>query len=245
MSNVPTGGKTGQVLAKKSNTTYDLYWRDGNFLPLSGGVLTGDLDVRGHDLKNNVVITSANGNDYETYPLGFSYSQINSNNYQQNTGEDFPIAYATLLNVKQGSARFFQVLVRHHEYMDIAVRQYYQNAGGFQPWTRIATGPRLLWSGSWSSGTLTVSGFSKYKLFLVRFSENGMLFYATRNAGTFRGFGGYATSTTHHTLAMSHSCSGDVLTWINANRLSHGENSVHSSFYDGGSCTVIEIWGVC
>ena len=202
-----------------------------NYLPLAGGSLTGGLDVGGHDLKNNVVITSENGNDYATYPLGFSYSQINGSNYQQNTGEDFPIAYATLLNVKQGSARFFQVLVRHHQYMEIAFRQYYQDAGGFQPWTRIATGPRLLWSGSWSSGSIIVPNFDKYTVFIAKVSGFATRILCVKTPDGFLRGGSTYPSSDVISLEITINCtySGNTLTYVYARTMPHNVSGNHGS----------------
>jgi hypothetical protein len=47
---VPTGGTTGQVLKKLSNTNYDTYWAlDGGGVPYSGA--TGQVDLGNYDLK--------------------------------------------------------------------------------------------------------------------------------------------------------------------------------------------------
>lgn len=46
---VPTGGTAGQILAKASGTDYDTEWITnsgaGNYLPISGGTLTGQLEI--------------------------------------------------------------------------------------------------------------------------------------------------------------------------------------------------------
>lgn len=47
---VPTGGTAGQILAKASGTDYDTEWitnsgGSGNYLPISGGTLTGQLEI--------------------------------------------------------------------------------------------------------------------------------------------------------------------------------------------------------
>lgn len=48
-SSIPTGGLTGQILSKRSNTDNDVEWiappsNNGDFLPLSGGAMTGGID---------------------------------------------------------------------------------------------------------------------------------------------------------------------------------------------------------
>ncbi len=53
---IPNGGTTGQLLAKASNTDKDTAWIDpptgggasGDFLPIIGGVMTGDIDMSGN-----------------------------------------------------------------------------------------------------------------------------------------------------------------------------------------------------
>lgn len=46
---VPTGGTAGQILAKASGTDYDTEWITnsgaGNYLPITGGTLTGQLEI--------------------------------------------------------------------------------------------------------------------------------------------------------------------------------------------------------
>lgn len=47
---VPTGGTTGQVLAKNSATNYDTGWISESYLPLAGGTVTGTLTVSGQGI---------------------------------------------------------------------------------------------------------------------------------------------------------------------------------------------------
>lgn len=214
---------------------------------LSGITMQGDLDVRGHDLKNNVVITSENGNDYATYPLGFSYSQIHGNNYQQNTGEDFLIAYATLFSVKEGSARFFQVLVRHHEYMEIAVRQYYQMQDGFQPWTRIpTTAVKKLWgTGSWTSGYIDVPGIERYHLLGFKlYGSSAMIVAFRRDLETAPIYGGVFYPNADDrvmTKYLSISVDGNRLTRNRVFSMYHYASGDHSEVTDRA---IEEVWGI-
>ena len=41
---LPTGGQTGQILSKNSNTTGDVEWTTPNYLSLTGGTITGALN---------------------------------------------------------------------------------------------------------------------------------------------------------------------------------------------------------
>jgi hypothetical protein len=60
---VPTGGTTGQVLKKLSNTNYDTYWAlDGGGVPYSGA--TGDVNLGTHRiLAQNATIASSGSGD--------------------------------------------------------------------------------------------------------------------------------------------------------------------------------------
>ena len=58
-SGVPNGGTTGQILSKNSNTDKDTVWIDapsggvsGDFLPTTGGTMTGDIDMQGKNISN-------------------------------------------------------------------------------------------------------------------------------------------------------------------------------------------------
>lgn len=53
---------------------------------------------------------------------------------------------------------------------------------------------KTLWTGEWSSGNITVTDVSKYKIFLVRMDGQGTMILAMKNGDYFRGMGGYASS---------------------------------------------------
>lgn len=56
---LPTGGSTGQVLAKSSSTNYAVQWitpsLDGDYLPTSGGTINGKLIIKGNLISGNGV----------------------------------------------------------------------------------------------------------------------------------------------------------------------------------------------
>lgn len=67
---VPTGGSAGQILAKASNTDYDTEWitnsgGSGSYLPLSGGTLTGNLNVKHSNIDAKL---ANNGISANTWP---------------------------------------------------------------------------------------------------------------------------------------------------------------------------------
>jgi hypothetical protein len=69
---VPTGGTTGQVLKKLSNTNYDTYWAlDGGGVPYSGA--TGQVDLGNYDLKvQSLTIGKGNNSLVNNTALGHS-----------------------------------------------------------------------------------------------------------------------------------------------------------------------------
>jgi len=69
---VPTGGTTGQVLKKLSNTNYDTYWAlDGGGVPYSGA--TGQVDLGNYDLKvQGLTIGKGNNSLVNNTALGHS-----------------------------------------------------------------------------------------------------------------------------------------------------------------------------
>ena len=119
--------------------------------------------------------------------------------------------------------------------------------GTWQPWTEVLdrNNTRVqLWSGSWSSGNITVPDFDKYTVFIIRVSSNGARILAVADSGCFRGGTIYALTSSAHSIQVNATYSGTSLTWGYCNRFSHLEGSAHNGFYDGGSCSIIEIWGV-
>jgi hypothetical protein len=98
-----------------------------------------------------------------------------------------------------------------------------------------------LWTGSWSSGNITVDGISQYHLFIVRMSEQGtQMLVSVYDDGSgiyFRGFGGYSPSSTNEVgYYLNATMSGDTLTMVNCHSINaSGTRTAH---------TVCEIIGV-
>lgn len=100
-----------------------------------------------------------------------------------------------------------------------------------------------LWSGSWATGDLQVSGISAYTLFLVRFrntstsADQATLANVVLHGGYFRGTGGYAVSASSETqYFVAATLSGDTLTMVDC----HATTSAGSRV----PMTIIEIIGV-
>ena len=98
-----------------------------------------------------------------------------------------------------------------------------------------------LWSGSWSSGNITVDGISQYHLFIVRMSGQGtqmlVSVYDDGSSIYFRGFGGYSPSSTNEIgYYLNATMSGDTLTMVDCHSINaSGTRIAH---------TVCEIIGV-
>lgn len=102
--------------------------------------------------------------------------------------------------------------------------------GGIISLNETAIKGKLLWSGSWNSGTITVSDFDKYSLFQVQFTWQATDAIAFKHSGFFRGMGGYTTATpTITTFQINASISGTVLTMVALNAIDHLSNGAHST----------------
>lgn len=105
--------------------------------------------------------------------------------------------------------------------------------------------PKLLWSGSWSSGTITVPGFTNYLIFLVKSSSGDMAicwFDVGTNYKLVLGGAQYALNATqqlHFTFRASFN--GDALTLQHAYALEHSYNAGHTASY---TRSISQIYGL-
>lgn len=102
--------------------------------------------------------------------------------------------------------------------------------------------PKLLWSGSWTSGSITVSDFSSYKLLLVQ-TTDGDSAVCWKDGSLLLGGGIYPLSGSSGQMVYSvrASFSGNTLTMQNSYALVHGISGNHSGQYDR---TVSAIYGL-
>ena len=81
------------------------------------------------------------------------------------------------------------------------------------------TGPlqmgKVLWTGTWTTGSIVAPGLSGYSLIEVQISGNDTAIVAAKKAASFRGIGGTAWSdATGSRYVFSATFSGDTLTWV-------------------------------
>lgn len=100
----------------------------------------------------------------------------------------------------------------------------------------------LLWSGSWSSGNITVTDLDKYTVFLIRVNNNAASLLCAAKSGYFRGGVIYAaTSTIAYSIQLGATYSGTTLTWGFCHKFNHVDSSTHGAI---STESVVEIWGV-
>lgn len=73
---------------------------------------------------------------------------------------------------------------------------------------------KTLWTGSWSSGNISVPGFSDYSLFEITYDNKGSKTLAMKHGTYFRGIGGFpASASTFMILGFGATFSGNTLTF--------------------------------
>lgn len=86
-----------------------------------------------------------------------------------------------------------------------------------------------LWSGSWSSGDITVPDTDKYTMFLVRISNYSAYFPVIKYSNHLRGLGGYSSAESSTiTLGFSGTFSGDTWTFVGANSTVQKSDGTHT-----------------
>lgn len=94
---------------------------------------------------------------------------------------------------------------------------------------------KLLWSGSWSSGSITVPDFDKYRLFQIGLEGAGAPIITAKHGTYLRGIGGFTTEApTIITYHLGITFSGNTLTWVACNGFSHVPSGSHGSISSNG-----------
>lgn len=111
-------------------------------------------------------------------------------------------------------------------------------------WSLRASGAKLLWSGSWSSGSITVPDFSKYCAFILTMEGQGttMPVYRAPGSGFMRGMNGYTSATpTIVTYHFACTVSGETLTFVACNNMTQIPSAGHGAYVNN---VVSGLWGV-
>lgn len=119
---------------------------------------------------------------------------------------------------------------------------YASTASGARANLGVAQMPKLLWSGSWSSGSITVDGFSDYKLFLIQ-TTDGDASLCWKDGNLLLGGGLYplSGSSGQVSYALRASFNANTLTMQNSYAIVHTIGGQHSDKY---SRTVNAIYGL-
>ncbi len=99
---------------------------------------------------------------------------------------------------------------------------------------------KLLWDGTWTSGTCTIPNTDDYSIFIIDFVDHATPMLAVRNGDYIRGLGGYSTGNTVETYQFAATRSGNVWTLVEADRISHNPSGTHSAI---ATLSVQYIWG--
>lgn len=89
---------------------------------------------------------------------------------------------------------------------------------------------KVLWEGTWSSGSLTVNGISKYSLLMME--QAGEPIIVVNDGSVLRGMSMAASGVIHYGRAFSSNISGDTLTLPGASNISqipHTASGNHSA----------------
>lgn len=98
-----------------------------------------------------------------------------------------------------------------------------------------------LWSGNWSTGSITAEGLDAYSVYKIAFSEVGTCAIVSKNGNSIRGLGGNAaTATTYRQQYFSATTSGNG-TWEKVYFCEY--NPVAGS--QTQTLTVVQIIGIC
>ena len=116
--------------------------------------------------------------------------------------------------------------------------------GAWTPWRLRASGATLLWSGSWNSGQITIPNFASYCGFILTLTGQGTTIpvYRAPGSGHMRGVNGYSSATpTIVTYHFTATVSGETLTFVACNNLSHAPSGSHGAAVNN---TISGIYGV-
>ena len=101
--------------------------------------------------------------------------------------------------------------------------------GNWLDWDYIITKASIdikLWSGTWTTGSITVPGLQDYTIFRITMADQGTDIIATRHTQFLRGIGGYCRSTTDASIYfLAATVSNNTLTFSACTAWNMGKQS--------------------
>lgn len=193
--------------------------------------------------------SGANLNSYSTPGTYLSPSATVSGNIQNTPWT--ASGYKLVVQTNQSANYLCQIA-----YTGAAMKLRRSNAGEWSDWEEIyisSSNPSTqktqrnnlgmiqeLWSGSWSSGTITVPNLQNYYIYKVVMQDMGTAMICIRHGNFFRGMGGYTTATPTVTYyQMGATISGNNLTMVASNAMkANGDNTFSDT-------VITNIAGIC
>ena len=143
-----------------------------------------------------------------------------------------PTRYGMLHNMTTGGSIVSQLWIPVASSLESAYIRYGNLSGWQGSWKKLLderTVKQALWNGSWSSGSITISGIENYQVFKVTLSEQGTSILALRTGNYLRGIGAQPTAKSVITHQFAATISGNTLTLVSANTLEHIQSSNHTA----------------
>ncbi len=101
---------------------------------------------------------------------------------------------------------------------------------------------KKLWSGNWTSGSITAEGFQDYTLFFLHPYGGVHSIIAMKVGDTLRGIGGQTGDGNQTVLTLQATCSGNTLSGLKCFWMNHAVSGNHGTKTDVG---IADIYGVC